>query len=246
LTISSGAITGTTGLLTVANAIAVQSGSVSAILQGTAGMTKTGGGTVTLSAVNSYGGVTSLNGGTLALLGGGTLGSGNVDFNSGTLDISGKSGDYTLASTNGVTGTGTIITGTHTLNLTGVLSPGNGAAGTLNVNGNLNLGADSIFKIFGTLNFDQLIVIGTLTLNGNIDIVTDYAPVYGDQITIVQAGTLTGSANFTGTNFAPHTSWSVTQSGGDIILTAVPEPADWSLLAGAAALTLVRHRRRRI
>ncbi|MGA2051886.1 MAG: hypothetical protein ABSH19_01105 [Opitutales bacterium] len=39
--------------------------------------------------------------------------------------------------------------------------------------------------------------------SGNLDIVTEYAPAYGDQITIVQAGTITGGAICTGTTSAP-------------------------------------------
>jgi autotransporter-associated beta strand protein len=66
VTLTSGAISGTTGLLTSTNTFQVQSGTDSAILAGANGLTKTTGGTVTLSGANTYGGATTVNGGTLA------------------------------------------------------------------------------------------------------------------------------------------------------------------------------------
>ena len=66
----SGSITGSTGILTSTTAHDVRSGSVSAILGGTAGLTKTTAGTVSLTAANTYTGTTAVKAGTLQLTGG--------------------------------------------------------------------------------------------------------------------------------------------------------------------------------
>ena len=67
--LTSGSITGTTGVLTSTTAFDLQAGSVSAILGGSVGANKTTAGTVTLSGANTYSGATAINGGTLTLSG---------------------------------------------------------------------------------------------------------------------------------------------------------------------------------
>ncbi|WP_206244088.1 autotransporter-associated beta strand repeat-containing protein [Novosphingobium terrae] len=75
----------------------VQSGTISAALIGTGTLTKTGAGTVTLSAANDYVGGTTVAGGTLALTGAATLGGatgsgrGALTVTGGTLDLGGTS-----------------------------------------------------------------------------------------------------------------------------------------------------------
>jgi autotransporter-associated beta strand protein len=78
-------ITGTGGTLT-GTSYALESGSVSAILGGSASLTKTTAGTVTLSAVNTYTGTTAVNAGTLVLANTGALQgtTGSVAFAIGT------------------------------------------------------------------------------------------------------------------------------------------------------------------
>ena len=66
VTLVSGAINGSGGVLT-GTSYGVQAGSVSAILGGSAGLTKTTAGTVTLSGANIYAGNTTVTGGTLAI-----------------------------------------------------------------------------------------------------------------------------------------------------------------------------------
>ncbi len=78
------------GVLTSATAYDVRSGTVSAALGGTVGLTKSTGGTVTLSGANTYGGGTNINVGTLATGADNALPSGtNVTVNGGTLDLAG-------------------------------------------------------------------------------------------------------------------------------------------------------------
>jgi autotransporter-associated beta strand protein len=68
VTLTSGSITGTTGVLS-GSSYAVESGSISSILGGTGALTKSTGGTVTLSAVNTYTGATLVSAGTLLVNG---------------------------------------------------------------------------------------------------------------------------------------------------------------------------------
>jgi autotransporter-associated beta strand protein len=79
-----GSIAGTSGLLN-GSSYQVQSGTIGARLGGTGALIKSGSGTATLTASNSYSGGTIINGGTLAvnnLFGSGT-GSGNLSINNG-------------------------------------------------------------------------------------------------------------------------------------------------------------------
>ncbi len=66
VSLQSGSIAGTTGVLTSTANYDLRSGSVSAILAGSVGLDKTTTGTVTLSGANTYSGVTSISAGTLA------------------------------------------------------------------------------------------------------------------------------------------------------------------------------------
>ena len=215
VTLMSGTISGTTGLLTSTNTFQVQSGMDSAILAGANGLTKTTGGTVTLSGANTYGGATTVNGGTLADGVANALPTGTALTvnNSGTFDLvgfpqqvasitgSGIIADSGSASTLTVTGGGNFsgdITGTASLSTTGsgILTLGGddtytGAttitSGTLLVTGNLTESAVSVLPS-GTIG-------GTGTVQG-LSISGDLAPGVNG------VGTLTGEGNtsFTGTN----------------------------------------------
>ena len=89
VSLQSGNITGSTGVLTSASTYDLQSGSVSGILGGSVGATKTTAGTVTLSGVNTYTGATTVTAGTLALGANNTIASGSsVVVNGGTLAVS--------------------------------------------------------------------------------------------------------------------------------------------------------------
>ncbi len=104
-TIQNGTLSSSTGFI-------LQSGSASAVLSGSGGVTKTTTGTVSLTGANTYSGGTVLNSGTLQLSGAGTLGvtSGATTINAGaTLDL----GTTTQIQNGGVTlAGGTIQNGT--------------------------------------------------------------------------------------------------------------------------------------
>lgn len=89
VTLSDGAITGSgTGTLT-GSSYTVQNGSVTAILAGSAALTKSTAGTVSLSGVNTYTGTTTINGGTLQINSTASMGvtSNGATINAGTLEL---------------------------------------------------------------------------------------------------------------------------------------------------------------
>jgi fibronectin-binding autotransporter adhesin len=114
VTLTNGSITGNTGVLT-GSSYAVQNGTISAILGGTASLTKSTGGTVTLSGANTY--------------------SGNTSLSTGTLLVNNTTGS--------ATGTGSVTTDFGTfLAGSGRIAPGSGNA--INMNGTLIIGQDGV------------------------------------------------------------------------------------------------------
>ncbi|MDO9072286.1 MAG: autotransporter-associated beta strand repeat-containing protein [Rubrivivax sp.] len=115
LTLLGGSVTGTTGRLASTAAVDARSGSIGAILEGSAGLVKTSTGTVTLSGANTYTGATTVGNGTLS------LGANDVLANAGALVIDGGSFDInsrsdTVASLSlqggSITGTTGVLTST--------------------------------------------------------------------------------------------------------------------------------------
>lgn len=70
VTLTNGTITGTAGTVLTADSFAVADGTIDVVLDGSAELVKSTGGTVTLSAANTYTGRTTISGGTLQLVGG--------------------------------------------------------------------------------------------------------------------------------------------------------------------------------
>ncbi len=89
LTLQSGAITGTSGVLTSTAAYDLQSGMVSAILGGSVGINKTTAGEVTLGGSNTFSGAVNANGGTLNF-----STSANLGNNSATNTLSADGGAF--------------------------------------------------------------------------------------------------------------------------------------------------------
>jgi len=85
ITLISGSITGTSpGALTSASTVQTQSGSISATLAGTTGLTQSTAGTTILSGANTYRGQTTVDGGTLTLANDTAAGTGSIVVNSTT------------------------------------------------------------------------------------------------------------------------------------------------------------------
>ena len=160
-----GSITGTTGMLTSSSTYDVQSGTVSAVLGGSVGLTKTGAGSVTLLDVNLYAGGTTISQGVLNLIG--TLAGGVVSVNGGTL-----AGSGTVASPMTVG--------------SGALMPANFGTNSL-MTGDVNLASGSTYllqnaAIAAATNYTAMRVTGAVNLNGvSLDTsgvsITDYPRV---------------------------------------------------------------------
>ncbi len=161
---------------------------------------KSGGGTWTLSAANTYAAATTIQAGTLAVSSGGSIASSTlIDVSSGaTFNVSAKSG-YTLYNNQTLSGNGTIV-GNFADQGGAIINPGD-SIGTLTFNNNLTLsgGSDVIsYEIDGSSG-DLLDVKGNLTLNGSpgsetiIDISLLSAPTSSTYHVAAVAGTLTGS-----------------------------------------------------
>lgn len=203
------------------------------------GLTKTGAGTWTLNAANTYTGSTTVSNGTLAL---GALGSiansTNIAVSAGaTFNVSAASG-YTLNAGQLLGGNGWVVGNVATA--TGAkISPG-ASAGTLTFSNNLALaaGETNVFELSGTTNGanDLIVVAGNLSLGGtNTILITPTAGslANGRYKLIQYAGTLTGGA----TNFAvafavvpPRVATVVDVSVAgeiDLVVTASPATLVW-------------------
>ena len=176
VTLNSGSITGS-GTLT-GTGYTVSSGTIAPTLAG-AGvtLTKTGLGSVTLNAAETFTGKTTISAGTLILGSGSSLASTNINLGTrasqGTLDASALSGGaITIGNGQTLAGYGTLV-GNTTIASGATLAPGN-SPGVIGITGDLTLnsGSTSIFEVVGlggagaSNGFDQVNVNGTSGLGG--------------------------------------------------------------------------------
>jgi uncharacterized protein YjdB len=233
--LTSGSITGS-GTLTSANTFDVRSGTVSARLGGSVGLTKITAGTVTLSGANGYSGTTSVLGGTLLVNGILALGS-SVMVNGGTLGGTGMVGPVIVSS--------------------GAVSPGD-SPGQLTALGNVSFASSASFVVqlngitAGAL-YDQLKVNGTVNLGGaglNISLGSGFTPTVGTPFVIIDNdGTDPVNGAFAGlaqgsTVTIGGVSFHIIYSGGtgnDVVLTAMAAaPALQSIAITPANPTLAK------
>ena len=164
------------------------------------GLTKLGGGTVTLTGANTYNGPTMIYAGALALAGSGTIqNSTNIHVAAGaTFDLTGiAGGTFTIGQGRMLWGNGTCI-GNFTAAPGAIINPGSNGIGRLVVNGNLTLlaGCTNLFELSkSAATNDTVQVTGTCILGGTL-IVTNIGGATlsaGDTFTLLDAGTLTGT-----------------------------------------------------
>ncbi len=276
------AVTGS-NTLTIAGVISNNANAVTA-----PGFNKTGTGTLDVSGVNTYTGVTNVNAGTLLVSGNGSINTTSaINVAAGARIANNSSVALALAPTLSGNGTGSraVYGGTGTLNAAltldnvgDVLSPGNSPGiQTFGVNQSWASNSydwelnDWTASVAGT-NIDQINITGNLTLtgaapgsyilnvfsltSGNLTgdvpnfsetnktwtILTTTAGITGFNASYwtINTGNFTSSPTATGT-------WSVAQSGNNLILNyvAVPEPATIALLASGIAVFGYRLARRR-
>ncbi len=198
------------------------------VLSGTGGFAKTGGGTLTLSAANTFTGAVTVSAGTLHL--NGSLASG---------------GSLAVASGGTLTGTGatakplTLLSG-------GTVSPGGASAGTLSATGGARWSAGGRLAFNLGSAGDRLAITGALTKDGSGAFVFAFTPgtlAASTPYTLLTFGSTTFAASdfgFTGLGYAKgqftltgtSLQFTVTDDG-----TAVAPLYDWLVARGFAANT---------
>jgi autotransporter-associated beta strand protein len=235
-------------------AIASGNATVSANLAGSSsvGLTKSGAGTLTLSGNNTYSGGTTVSVGTLLVnntIGSGT-GTGSVTVNGGTLG-----------------GNGT-IGGAVTISAGGTLSPGN-SPGLLTIDGPLTLNGSVVMEIAGAtrgttydavdIGASQLLTYGgTLTLtmtaaiaDGTYDLFSFTSGSKAGSFTSIAfsggyyTGTFTQAGDLWTSTLTQGQIFTFDQTSGDLI-SAIPEPSTWILLALSLTTIVILRRRRRV
>jgi len=231
----------------------------SGIISGTGSVTKQGAGTLTLTAHNSYSGLTTISGGTLALSGSGSIGTGGLNLgNNGVFDISSvTSGTSWLPVTGDLEGPGTLRGRSHTLAVLGSFMPGN-SVGIVTVDAGLTLdlsGAKSTtFEItspsFTAGTYDLVNGNGSVIFGGSFNLVFSGGS-FANGTNVLKLFTNTGAlaghfteVNSTGLAAGQHVTFS--DATGYISISAIPEPSTYALAAiGAGIVGLMHWRKRR-
>ncbi len=175
---NNGSIIGTSGILTSNSAYIFNTGtgyttSISAILSGTAHLLKNGTGLVTLSGVNTYSGITTINAGTISIGADSGLGTAPVSAAAGQLTFIGgtlqTTNTFALSSNRGISlvGAGTINTAAGTmLTYGGIMADGGSftklGVGTLTLSGSNNYTGSTIIN-GGTIRASNNSALGTVS-----------------------------------------------------------------------------------
>ena len=237
------------------------------VISGSGSVVKMGAGTLTLNGIHTYTGPTVVSSGTLAASLNGTMGTGDIAV-TGAGAVLGLSGitpaSYSVASSQMLTGIGTVALGSKTLNLSGTLAPGNSGVGTLTVAGSGSaLAFDNNTKFVFELGTPGVVAESDkVSLTSSATLALGTGAIGMSDFTIVPnsgfgPGVYTligGAASFTGsldsndlTKIVNGYTGTLGMNGNDLQFTvAIPEPQSWAmLLGGVGLLRLMRNRRSR-
>ena len=198
--LTGGSIIGTSGVLTSTGTFDMQNGSVSAILAGSVGLTKTSDGTVTLSAANTYTGQTNVTAGTLTTSG--TMVTTAVSVSSGASFTGTNTGANSAMATNAaVTNNGAMsLAASQTIStLNGATTGATLAAArgrTLNITGGGTY-AGAINDVSGTGTGANLTAGGSLTLQGNNGYTGATVVSAGATLAVTGSGAVAGTSSVT-------------------------------------------------
>jgi fibronectin-binding autotransporter adhesin len=190
--LTSGTITGTTGILTSATAYDFQAGTASAILGGGVALNKTTTGTVILSGANTFTGLTTISAGTLSINAIAAIGSPQPLGENAALTLGGAATAGTLVYTGG---TGTLAQAITIGTGNGVIS--NTGGSTLTLTGGINKNATVFTFLGGIFNITTTGISGAAA---NSDLVVDAATVtlgvadtYNGPTKILDGGAITAN-----------------------------------------------------
>jgi autotransporter-associated beta strand protein len=202
-----------TGTSIQTNAISVSAGNaatLASVIQGSTGLTKTGGGTLTLAGANDFSGGLRIQSGTLAISAVSALGaaSNSIEISGGALSTTGSIdlGSRSITGADGAPGTATLavpagatLSTSGNVNLSSLTLP---AAATIDLNGSNLLG-----------NITAMATSGTTRIEGNIDLGST-----ARTIEVAAAGTLVLDGVLT--NNSGTASGTITKQGpGTLVLT---------------------------
>ncbi|MBE9461683.1 DUF4347 domain-containing protein [Dyadobacter subterraneus] len=154
---------------------------------------------------------------------------GTINTNASTLTVSG-----TLSNTGTIKGSGTIATYSFTNNAS--IAPGN-SAGLLSFSGNvINNGTINI-EIGGTAagsGYDKILISGALSISGilNVSLINGYTPVLGDEFTIIDAASSSGTFSTVNLPSVSPRIWETAYSNanGTVILRVINDPLPVTLV----------------
>jgi autotransporter-associated beta strand protein len=210
------------------------SGNFSGVFSGNGSLVKLGTGTQVLDGNNTYTGSTTVSGGKLIVNGITGAGQGNYSVASGA--TLGGSGTLNLAASKAVT----ILSG-------GILEPGN-SAGTMTINGGLNLNDGAILNFELGSGGDTVVVNGLLTGSASSGGITlNLLPLsqFGSFVLLDWIGGSVSGLDLADFNVVGEASGNLLIVGSQLIFSSpVPEPASFALF-GLGLLALAGKGRRR-
>lgn len=169
-----------------------------------------------------------------------------------SVNSTGGSGNATILDGGTLMGAG-IIGGQVTVQSGGTLSPGN-STGILTINNDLSLdaGSTTVMEIGGTDTgeFDSVVGIQSLKFGGTLVVVLtdDFQPMVDDVFHLFDFETREGMSEFDAYDFAALSggkSWDTSLLYSDGIISVIPEPSTYAVMAGVLVLLVVMLKRRR-